>query len=381
MKQKPLNKTIFGGFPGARFIGKEELASVSRVIGARSPYRFYGLELKRETEKLEKMCRTIFKRRYALAVSSGTAALHTALFSAGISKGDEVIIPAYGWIANLMSVLALEAVPVIVAVDENLGMDIASLKKGITKKTKAIVAVHMRGYPCDLRSIVKIGRRHKISIIEDGAQCIGGAIGKFPIGSLGDISILSFQYNKLLTSGEGGIVLTNNRHFYKRAYRFHDLGMSRYAGRPDPEGLGAISSFGVNYRLNELQSSFLIPQLKKMPGILKGLKASHEEAEGSLLRVSERFGLNGRRPPQGSFPNNAFLCLNAGTKENRNRAYKALRRLKVPVQKCSRLDGHHFQVWAAYMKREKRPFRLIDGEKTKQVLERNLFVEVNAGGR
>lgn len=373
-----MKKKIFGGFPGGRFIGKEELKAVRDVVKSRSPYRFYGLNLKNKTEKLEKLCCKVFRRRFALAVSSGTAALHTALYSLGVTKGDEVIIPAYGWVANLMSVLGLGARPVIVPIDETLGIDTTFLEKSITKKTRAIVAVHMRGYPCDMDRIQKIGRKHNIPIIEDAAQCIGGRIGRLPAGACGDISILSFQYNKLITCGEGGVVLTNKKGLYQKTYRFHDLGMSRRAGGKDPEGLKSIGSFGLNYRISELQSTLLIEQIKKMPAILKALKRSHKKALAVLAPVRQKFRLAERRPAISNRPNNAFLCLTAETQKDAHRAYKALKRINKGFQMCSRLDNHNFKVWKDYMKRGKLSFRLTAGRETEKILDKSIFIEVNA---
>ncbi len=373
-----MKKDLFGGFPGGRFIGQEELDEVAKVIKSRSPYRFYGLDLKKRVEALEKDCCKIFGRRYALAVSSGTAALHTALFSLGVSPSDEVIVPAYGWSADIMAILALNATPVIAPIDETLGLDASLLENCITKKTKAIIAIHMRGHPCDIKKIWGIGKKHGIGVIEDGAQCIGGKIDGAPVGATGDISILSFQYNKLVTCGEGGVLLTNDKDIYQRAYRFHDLGMFRQPGEADPEGPDAIGSFGLNYRLSELQAAFLISQLKKIPGILKSLKISYKMAEDNLLSICKELSLGVRKTPLNCIPNHAFLCLCAHTEKAADKAQEALRRLKVPIERSSRLDGHNFRVWKEYMKREKRRFRVIGETISNRLLKRSFYIEINS---
>ncbi|NQT07027.1 MAG: aminotransferase class V-fold PLP-dependent enzyme [Candidatus Omnitrophica bacterium] len=371
-----MKKSLFGAFPGARYIGKEELNSVASVIRARSPYRFYGLDLKNKVESLENNCCRSFGRKYALALSSGTAALHAALFSIGVSEGDEVIIPAYGWISNLMPILALGAIPVIVPVDGGLGLDTSLLEKAISKRTKAIIAVHMRGYPCDLKSILKISRRYDVSVIEDGAQCLGGVVGGMRVGTLGDISIFSFQYNKLVTCGEGGMLLTNRKNLYNRAYRFHDLGMFRHAGKEDPRGYSAIASFGLNYRMSELQAAFLIPQLRKTSRILRGLKISHKNAVQKMKPLCDRFLLTEIPLPLNSKANHAFLCLKAENGESAAMAQKALCRLGIPAHRAHDLDGHNFKIWKDYLVREKKRYRLLNPRKSEDVLERSIFIEM-----
>ncbi len=373
-----MRKDLYGGFPGARFIGKEELEGIKDVITARSPYRFYGLNLQRRAEALESLCCDLFNRKYALALSSGTAALHTALFALGVSEGDEIVLPAYAWSADLMSILALGAVPVIAPIDETLGLDVSALEECLSEKTKAIIAVHMRGCPCDLKGILEIAQVHGIRVIEDGAQCIGGKINGLPVGALGDISVLSFQYHKLVTSGEGGVLLTNDSKSYERAYRFHDLGMFRRAEEPDPEGLDSIESFGLNYRISELQAAFLIPQLKKMPDVLQGLKNSYQMAFDELTDMCREFQLEERKILENTVHNHAFLCLVAKTREHAESAFNKLQKLNIPVQRCSRQDGHHFKVWADYMRRENRPFKLVGSEICTELLKRYLFIEINS---
>lgn len=371
-----MKEKSFSAFPGGRIIGKEELDEVTKVIKSRSPYRFYGLDLQKYTEKLEKVSCGIFSRKYSLALSSGTAALHAALFSLGISKGDEVILPQYAWISDLMAILAVGAVPVMAPIDETLNLDVSLLEGSITPKTRAIIGIHMRGYPCDMKKICDLALKYNLKVIEDGAQCIGGTIEGSSVGSFGDISVLSFQYNKLVTCGEGGMLLTNDEKLYKKAYRFHDLGMLRHADKADPEGPGSIACFGLNYRLSELQAAFLTAQLKKMDNLLKALQCAHEEALKNIKPITEEFGLSERQCTIESMPNHAFLCMIARKEQGAIDAYEALRKIDVPVQKCSRIDGHHFNTWKEYMSLNKKSFRLYEEKISEEILKRALFVEV-----
>ena len=348
-----------------------------QVLAARSPYRFHGLRLLRRCEALEAACRVRMRRRHALALSSGTAALHTALAALEVGPGDEVILPAYAWSADLMAVLAVGAVPVIAPIDETLGLDPRRLPECATRRTRAVVAVHMRGVPCDLRAIAAFARQHRIAVIEDGAQCLGGRVEGRPVGSGGDVSVLSFQYNKLVTAGEGGMLLTDDRRVYERARRFHDLGMRRNAGEADPAGLRCIESFGLNYRMSELQAAVLLEQVKKMPMILAGLRAAARRASASLGPAARSLGLAPRPAVKGTEPNQAFLCLQADEGRAAARAAHALRRQGLPVQRASRLDGHHPAAWQAYLRRARVPFRAVGVTPSTAILNRTLFLEIN----
>ncbi|MBF0473303.1 MAG: aminotransferase class V-fold PLP-dependent enzyme [Nitrospirae bacterium] len=373
-------KNLFGGYPGARYIGTEELSGVTDIVNSRSPYRFYGLDLLKRTEELEALCSKRFMRGYALAVSSGTAALHTALYSAGVRSGDEVILPGYAWSADLMAILALSAVPVIAPIDKTLGLDADALVDCITKKTKAIIAVHMRGVPCDIIQIINIAKKHGVKVIEDGAQCIGGLISGEPVGGVGDISVLSFQFNKLITSGEGGVVLTNDAEIYERARAFHDLGMLRMAGNADPEGLEGIKSLGLNYRLSELQSAFLIPQIDKIDMVLAGLRGNFRLAVESLRPIMDEFGLSIRDMIRDTSPNHAFLGLTAESKGSFDAACMKMKDLGLPIQLAGRIDGHHFRTWAAFMDREGWEYRLHKPEQSEEFLNRMMFLEIKSRG-
>ena len=182
---------LIGGFPGARFFGKEELSAVKRVLKSHSPYRFYGLETPHFVEDLERALAKLIGREYTLAVSSGTAALHTALVSLNIKADNEVIIPAYGWVADLMAVLAVGATPVIAPIDSSLGLDPEKLKRCLSEKTRAVIAIHMRGNPCSIMALQTLCQEFSVFLIEDSCQCFGGKVGEKATGSFGDISVFS----------------------------------------------------------------------------------------------------------------------------------------------------------------------------------------------
>ena len=375
-----MDPNLFGGYPGARMIGEEEIAAVSDVVRARSPYRFYGMEPKRRAEALEAALACFTGRRRTLAVSSGTAALHVALHAVGVRAGDEVVIPAYGWSANIMAVLAVGGQPVIAPIDETLGLDPERLDECFSDKTRAVIGVHMRGYPCDLTGVIAAAESRGIRVIEDGAQCIGGTISGAPVGAKGDISIFSFQYNKLITGGEGGAVMAEDENLITRARRFHDLGMLREVGAPDPEGDNCIDGFGLNYRLGEMPAAMTLVQLSKVGEILSNLAAVRERALDALAEVIAEFGLSERPAAPETAPNNAFLCLQAADGETAAAAVERLRELRLPVHHSGRVDPHHFQTWTAFLERDRASYRCVAGAESVTALNRNLFLELNPAG-
>ncbi len=377
MTKRNISQRLFGGFPGARYIGEEEASLALSVLKARSPYRYYGLKPLECCTRLERRLGAMAGKRKALCVSSGTAALHAALFAAGIKPGDEVILPAYAWSADLLAILAVGATPVIAPIDETLGLDARAIALCCTKKTKAAIAVHMRGMPCNVKALRRETKRLKLALIEDCAQCLGGTVAGKPVGSFGDIAIFSFQYNKLITSGEGGALVTDNQGFFDRAKCFHDLGMMRDLGSADPSGALAIQCFGLNYRMSELQAAVLLAQLQKLPAILGDLRLAFREAGRVLERERNDHKLAPRKRPPGAKPNGAFYCLQAPPGQSAEDAVNALRKNDFPAQWCGTHDPHHYASWISFLDREKLPYRLLRPEQSDAFLCRSLFLELN----
>ena len=280
-----------------------------------------------------------------------------------------------------MAVVALRATPVIAPIDETLSLDPAALRRCLSRRTKAIIAIHMRGQPCDMQAILTEARQRGIPVIEDGAQCLGGRIGGRPVGAMGDVSIFSFQVHKVVTAGEGGELLTNDRSIFQRALQFHDLGMRRRAGRPNPRGRAAIRSFGLNYRLSELQAAVLLAQLRKLPNILAALRRNDEAARAALEPACMAWGLRLRPVPRAATRNHAFLCLQAGDAASARRAAAALARQDVPVELCSTPDAHHFDAWLRWLGSVRYPYRVIASAQSRAWLAKTLAIEVAPSAR
>lgn len=214
-------------------------------------------------KKFEDRFSSIHHKKKALSVSSGTTGLHIALAALGIKKGDEVIVPNLTFAAVINSVLYVNAKPVIVDVDKNKWtIDINEVKKNITEKTKAIIAVHIYGNPCDLNNLVKICKEKNIYLIEDCAEAIGSKYNKKHVGTFGDCGVFSFFANKTISTGEGGMVIFKNEKIYKHAKKLRDHGMSA-------EKRYYHDAVGYNYRITNIQAAIGLAQLENFKKIIK----------------------------------------------------------------------------------------------------------------
>src|SRR5947209_5963927 len=194
-------------FPGVHYMNEEEVEAVVCVLRDRSPFRYYGVQLREEVEQFEQEFARHLGLPYAVAVSSGTGALHTALSALGVGSGQEVIVPAYMWVAVASAVVNLGAIPILVDIDDTFGIDPEDLLRRITSRTRGIIAVHMSGAPINVTPIAKIARERGLFLLEDCAQANGANIGGQKVGTFGDMAVFSFQMNKNMTSGEGGGVV------------------------------------------------------------------------------------------------------------------------------------------------------------------------------
>ncbi len=208
--------------------------------------------------------------RHAVAVSNGTTALETALYALGIEQGDEVIVPSRTFIATASSVVMRGATPVVADVDavsQNLTAE--TVAERITPRTKAVIAVHLAGWPCEMEPLRQLANRHGIRLIEDCAQSHGARYRDRPVGSLGEIAAFSFCQDKILsTGGEGGMVVTNDSALWKRAWSYKDHGKSYDAAHAPPAGFDfrwVHDAFGTNARLTEVQSAIGRIALRRLP--------------------------------------------------------------------------------------------------------------------
>jgi len=252
-------------------IGRPEAEAAARVIMSGRLFRFSegrGGQLS-ECAKFEQELAEKTGTKYAVLVTSGTAALICGLAGLEVGPGDEVIVPGYTFMATPLAVLAVGAIPVIAEIDESLMLDPADTEAKITPRTKAIIPVHMVGLATDMGGIMRVARRHGVKVLEDGCQADGGSFKGKRLGSIGHVGAFSFNYYKNITCGEGGAVVTNDAAAYERALIQHDPGT---AFRPHRADLTIAPFAGWNFRMNEILAAVLRVQLKRIDGLLAKLR-------------------------------------------------------------------------------------------------------------
>jgi dTDP-4-amino-4,6-dideoxygalactose transaminase len=277
-------------FPGGMEIGEEERQEILEVLESKRLFRYYGPEgTVSKVAQFELEFGAKIGTRHALAVNSGTSALIASLVAAGLGPGDEVVVPGYTFIASCMAILAARAIPVIAEVDSSLTLDPQDLQAKVTPRTKAVVAVHMRGAPCDMGPIMTIAERHGLKVVEDVAQAAGGSYHDQRLGSFGDCNAFSLQYHKIITGGEGGAVTTNDPLLYDRAQAYHDTAA---CWRPDPFGPARYSGEvfpGENYRMGELAGAVALAQLRKLDGLLGRMRVNKSRIKNQILDLGLEF--------------------------------------------------------------------------------------------
>jgi len=268
-------------FPGGHFIGEEEIEAVTGVLKRKSPFRYYGFQKTNEIDSFEKEFAEFFHRKYALGVSSGTAALSVCVAALGVGPGQEVLIPGYFWVSTVGAVVRAGAIPVLVDVDETFCMDPKDLQKKITDKSSLILVVHMSGAPGRLDEICRIASDNNLKVLEDCAQANGASFKGKPVGSFGDMAIFSLQLNKNMTTGEGGMIVCDDENLFKRAFACHDMGYARDAGGRLDTSDQRYQLWGQGCRMNEITAAMGRAQLRKLPTIVKNMNtAKYKIREG-----------------------------------------------------------------------------------------------------
>ena len=250
-------------------IGKEELNELTKVIETRSLFKVNdGLQ---ESKHVEEKLREAMGCKYPIFMTSGHAALTSALVAMGIGPGDEVIVPAYTYIATAMAVVAAGAIPVIAEVDDTLTICPKDAEIKITKHTKAIIPVHIQGFPCNMDAIVALAEKYHLFILEDACQADGGSYHGKRLGTIGNAGALSFNYFKIITSGEGGAFLTDDNTLFERALIYHDSSAVAFFGN-QMEDFSTEAFCGSEFRSNELCAAVIRIQLDRLDGILADLR-------------------------------------------------------------------------------------------------------------
>ncbi|MEI9912545.1 MAG: DegT/DnrJ/EryC1/StrS family aminotransferase [Bacteroidota bacterium] len=273
--------------PGFEFWGAEEKKEVNDVLetGILMRYGFDGPRkgIWKSKELEDAICKT-FGSKYAQLTSSGTAALTTAMAALGIGAGDEVILPAFTFVASFEAVLSVGAVPVLVDVDETLTLNPEAVKNAVTSKTKCVMPVHMCGSMADMDALLVICKEHDLILLEDACQSIGGTYKGKALGTIGHAGTYSFDFVKTITCAEGGVVMTNNEEVYTKCDGYTDHGHDH---KGVDRGADLHPFIGYNYRISELHAAVGLAQIRKLNTFLEIQKRNHSHLKNILSQVPE----------------------------------------------------------------------------------------------
>jgi 8-amino-3,8-dideoxy-alpha-D-manno-octulosonate transaminase len=273
--------------PGYELWSDKERKEVNDVLetGILMRYGFDGA--RKGTWKAKELeaaiCKT-FGSKYAQLTSSGTAALTTAMSALGIGYGDEVIIPSFTFVASFEAILSVGAVPVLVDVDDTLTLNPDAVRKAITAKTKAVMPVHMCGSMADMDALIAICKEHKLFLIEDACQSIGGTYKGKHLGTIGDAGTFSFDFVKTMTCAEGGVVMTNSEDILIKSDGYTDHGHDH---KGVDRGADLHPFIGYNFRISELHAAVGLAQIKRLPEFLLLQKKNHARLKNILAQVPE----------------------------------------------------------------------------------------------
>ncbi len=308
--------------PGFEFFGDEERKEVNDVLETGILMR-YGFDGPRKgiwkSKELEAaICKT-FGTGYAQLTSSGTAALTTAMASLGIGAGDEVIMPAFTFVASFEAVLSMGAVPVLVDIDETLTLNPTAVKAAITSKTKCIMPVHMCGSMADLDALKAICDEHHLILLEDACQSIGGTYKGKHLGTIGHAGTFSFDFVKMITCGEGGVVMTNDQSVYTKCDAFTDHGHDHLGV---DRGADLHPFLGYNFRISELHAAVGLAQIRKLDTFLSIQRRNNQILRSYLEQVP---GISFRVVPDPIGDSASFLSWFLPSQEKMEKAIEALK--------------------------------------------------------
>jgi dTDP-4-amino-4,6-dideoxygalactose transaminase len=300
----------------------------------------------------EKAMRDLIGTKYCLAVNSCTSALMASYRALGIGAGDEVIVPAYTFFATSATVVSSNAIPVIVDIDETLCMAPEAVEKAITKRTKAIIPVHMRGAAAQMDAIMDIANKKGIAVVEDVAQSGGGSFGGKRLGSIGTLGCFSFDYYKIIVSGEGGFITTDDEWLYTRAQSWHDTAACWRPDRFAKERKEGELFCGENYRMSELQGAVALAQIRKTDNMLAGYRRAKKRIKDAIETFS---GLSFRRIADEAGDTGICLAMFLPDADTTRKVLQAFQAEGVPaggIYDSKIRDWHIFRYWEHILERK-----------------------------
>ena len=286
--------------PGYEVINNHELNEIKKVFQSGGILFRHGFDNLRnncfKVLEFEKEFSKYMRVKHALAVTSGTAALRVALAALGISEGDEVITQSFTFVATVEAIIESKATPICADIDKTLNLCPIDLQRKITPKTKAVIAVHMLGCPAKLNQIKKICDENNIYLIEDTAWGCGGKLNSKFLGTWGDVGTFSFDFAKTMTTGEGGMLICNDKKIFQKALAWHDHGHENNPSFPRWED--TRSGSGFNYRMMELQGAIGLVQLSKLD---KVIEAQRKNKYNIWAKIKNIKGIEKREMPTNSY--------------------------------------------------------------------------------
>jgi len=332
---------------GAELIGKEEMKEVMDVLETGILMR-YGFDTERKgiykvrdfEQAFAKYCGT----DYALGVTSGSAALQVALTAMDVGPGDDVLVPAFTFLATYEAVMEVGAIPIMVDIDDTLNLDPLEIEKKKTPYTKAVIPVHMCGSAANIDKIVDVARKNKLLVLEDNAQGCGAGFKGKKLGSFGDMGTFSFDYVKTVTTGEGGMVITNNKEFYLRSEWYHDHGHDH-----NPKVSRALEGrtiLGFNFRMNELQGALGLAQLRKLDYLIGEQKKNKKFITDVLSNVP---GVKFRVKPDPEGDSATFQAFNLPSEDQAQKFQNLLAAEGVDTVCYKRNLWHYVPNWEHFL--------------------------------
>ena len=332
---------------GAELISKEEIKEVMDVLETGVLFR-YGFDKERrgifKVREFEEAFAKYCGARYVLGVSSGSAALKVALTAMDVGPGDEVIVQAFTFVATYEAILEVGAIPVMADIDGSLNLDPNDIEKKITPYTKAVVPVHMCGAPARIDKIVEVAKRNNLMVLEDNAQGCGASFKGKKLGTFGDMGIFSFDYVKTITTGEGGMVVTDNIDLYNRSDWYHDHGHDHNpnVGR----AMEGRSVMGFNFKMGELQGAVGIAQLRRLDYVIAEQKKNKAIIKEALSKVD---GVKFRDIPDPEGDTATFLGFNLPNAGTTKRFQKALSSEDIDTVLYKENLWHYVPNWEHFL--------------------------------
>jgi len=290
--------------PGTELFGEEERKEVMDVLNSTCLFRYNHDELRQgmwKAKELEAEVASYTGAKYAHAVSSGSAAVAASLVASGIGHGDEVIVPPFTFIATIEAVLYAGALPVFAEIDETLCLSATGIAQAATDKTKAVLLVHMCGAAADLDGIQQVCKDKNLVLIEDAGQALGAFYKGKSVGLFGTCGAFSFDFFKITTAGEGGLLITNDEETYKKADTYSDHGHSHVG---DNRGMEPHPYLGFNYRIGELNAAVGLAQMRKIKQLVDGKRKNKAIIKDKLRGID---GITFRHMPDEEGDSGTFL--------------------------------------------------------------------------